>query len=83
MPHNITRSNINVNGRAASSGPAVIEIVVVVDKEFADLFQQDFQKIIEYLTIYFWDINMRYKTIWSIDISIRINGVLIMEVKFE
>lgn len=69
-------------GRAAQlSGPAVIELAIVVDKEFGDIFQQNYQKIINYLTIYFWDVNMRYKTLWSVDISIRVNALLIMAVR--
>lgn len=52
-----------------------------MDKELGDLFQQNYQKIVDYLTVYFWDVNMRYKTLWSVDLSIRVNGILIMDVR--
>ncbi len=78
---NYTRGTDKLAGRAVATGPAVIEIVIVVDKDFGDLFQQNYQKVVDYLTIYFWDVNIRYKTLWSVDISIRVNGLLIMAVR--
>lgn len=63
-----------------ATGPANIEIVIVVDKEFGDLFSHNYQRIVDYLTVYFWDVNIRYKTLPSLDISFRVNGLLIMEV---
>ncbi|XP_035711815.1 uncharacterized protein LOC118437124 [Folsomia candida] len=62
-----------------ASGPAIIEAVIVVDKDFGDLFSHNYQRIVDYLTVYFWDVNMRFKTLPSADISIRVNGLLIME----
>ncbi|XP_021953584.1 uncharacterized protein LOC110850459 [Folsomia candida] len=62
-----------------ATGPANIEIVIVVDKEFGDLFSHNYQRIVDYLTVYFWDVNIRYKTLPSLDISFRVNGLLIME----
>lgn len=81
IPKHYTRQIDPIAGRAASTGPAVIELVIVVDKDFGDMFQQNYQKIVDYLTIYFWDVNMRYKSLWSVDLSIRVNGLLIMAVK--
>lgn len=63
-----------------ASGPAIIEVVIVVDKEFGDLFSSNYQRIVDYLTVYFWDLNIRYKTLPSVDISFRVNGLLIMDV---
>lgn len=65
---------------SAASGPAVIELAIVVDKDLGDLFYQDYQKIVDYLTIYFWDVNIRYKSLWSVDNSIQVNALLIMAV---
>lgn len=81
IPENVTRSSNKIRGRFTSTGPAVIEVVIVVDKEFGDLFQQNYQQIVNYLTIYFWDVNMRFKSLWSVDISIRVNALLIMSVR--
>lgn len=81
IPANFTRKVDKLAGRAASTGPAIIEVVIVVDKEFGDVFQQNYQKVVDYLTVYFWDVNMRYKSLWSVDISIRVNGLLIMSVR--
>lgn len=81
IPGNSTRTTNKLAGRAASTGPAVIELVIVVDKEFGDVFQQNYQKVVNYLTVYFWDVNIRYKTLWSVDLSIRVNGLLIMAVR--
>lgn len=77
---NSTRGANGLAARVASTGPAVIELVIVVDKEFGDVFQQNYQRVVDYLTIYFWDVNIRYKTLWSVDLSIRVNGLLIMDV---
>jgi len=59
----------------------VIETLVVVDKEFADLYQHDYKKIADYLTIYFWDVNSRFKSLWSVDVSIQIVNLLIIKDK--
>ncbi|ODM92024.1 Venom metalloproteinase 3, partial [Orchesella cincta] len=63
------------------SGPfnAVVEILVVIDKELGDVFQQDRKKILDYLTVYFWDVNLRFSTLTSNNISVRITGVVVME----
>lgn len=66
--------------RSTYSDESIIETMVVVDRDFANLFQQDYQKIVNYLTSYFWDVNMRFKSLWSVDISIRINGLIVMTV---
>lgn len=81
IPENVTRTSDKVGAAVLSTGPAVIELLIVVDKEFGDLFQQNYQSIVDYFTVYFWDVNMRYKTLWSVDISIRVNGLLIMKVR--
>lgn len=81
IPANFTRPVDKLAGRAAATGPAVIELVIVVDKEFGDVFQQNYQKVVDYLTIYFWDVNIRYKSLWSVDLSFRVNGLLIMAVR--
>ncbi|XP_037033578.1 A disintegrin and metalloproteinase with thrombospondin motifs 9-like [Bradysia coprophila] len=67
--------------RAASTGPAVVELVIVTDKEFGDIFQQDYFKILNYLTAFLWDVNMRYKTLLNTDISFRLNGLLTQTTK--
>lgn len=66
IPGNFTRVTDRLAGDAPSTGPAVIEVVVVVDKEFGDVFQQNYQKVVDYLTVYFWDVNIRYNQ-WLID----------------
>ncbi len=61
----------------------MVELVIVVDKDFGDKFNQDYYAVVDYLTIYFWDVNMRYKTLPSVDVSFRVNGLLIMEVSLN
>ncbi|XP_037042773.1 uncharacterized protein LOC119079069 [Bradysia coprophila] len=78
IPGNFTLRADKLAGRATATGPAVIEVVIVVDKAFGDVFQQNYQRVVDYLTIYFWDVNIRYKTLWSVDLSFRVNGLLIM-----
>lgn len=73
-PHSIQKR------QASQSGPYIVELLVVVDKEFGDLFQQDYWKIKDYLTIYFWDVNMRFKTLWGVDVTFRVNSLLTMRV---
>ncbi|ODM87830.1 Venom metalloproteinase 3 [Orchesella cincta] len=51
---------------------------MVCDKEFGDVFQHDRVKILDYLTVYFWDINLRYKTLPSINLSFRVTGVVVI-----
>lgn len=61
----------------------IVETLVIVDKEFADIYQHDYGKIANYLTIYFWDINSRFKSLWSVDISIQVVDLLIIKVKLR
>jgi len=66
--------------RTAEAVDAVVEMVIVCDKEFGDVFGHDNQKILEYLTVYMWDVNMRYKTLPSVNLSFRITGIIIISV---
>jgi len=75
--------NISSNGTmmsAAESVDAVVEMVIVCDKEFGDIFGHNNQKILEYLTVYMWDVNMRYKTLPSVNLSFRITGIVVISV---
>lgn len=58
----------------------IVETLVIVDKEFGELFDFDYQKIADYLTVYFWDINSRYKSLWSVDISLKVIDLMIIKV---
>jgi hypothetical protein len=58
----------------------VVEIVLVVDKDLGDVFRQNYNAVVDYLAVYFADVNMRYKTLPSVDISFQVNAVLIMKV---
>jgi len=55
-------------------------MVIVCDKEFGDIFGHNNQRILEYFTVYMWDVNMRYKTLPSNNISFRINGIVVISV---
>jgi len=55
----------------------------VCDKEFGDIFGQNNQKILNYFTVYMWDVNMRYKSLPSDNISFRINGIVLISVRFR
>ncbi|ODN06442.1 Venom metalloproteinase 3 [Orchesella cincta] len=57
---------------------AIVELLVVCDKEFGDVFQHDRAKILEYFTVYFWDVNLRYKTLPSNNISFRVTGIVVI-----
>ncbi|KAJ6634292.1 A disintegrin and metalloproteinase with thrombospondin motifs 16 [Pseudolycoriella hygida] len=57
----------------------VIETLVIVDKEFGKLFDYDRRKISDYLTIFFWDVNSRYKSFWTVDLSIKIVDLMIIK----
>ncbi|ODN06439.1 Venom metalloproteinase 3 [Orchesella cincta] len=57
---------------------AVVEVVLVLDKEFGDIFQHDRRRILDYFTVYFWDINLRYKTLPSNSVSFRITGIIVI-----
>ncbi|CAL8143695.1 unnamed protein product [Orchesella dallaii] len=57
---------------------AVVELLVVCDKEFGDVFQHNRVRILDYLTVYFWDVNLRYKTLPSNNISFRVTGVVVI-----
>lgn len=74
--------NLSSGRRSSRIGgaPAILELVIVVDKEFGDLFSHNYYQIVDYLTVYFWDINIRFKSLTSVDLSLRVNGLLIMEV---
>ncbi|CAL8112042.1 unnamed protein product [Orchesella dallaii] len=63
------------------SGPsdAVIELLVVCDKEFGDIFSHDRKAILDYLTVYFWDVNLRFETLMLNKITVRITGVVVIE----
>lgn len=63
------------------AGQTVVEVLVVIDKELGDVFQGNYGKIVDYLSIYFWDINTRYKSLWSVDISFRFSEVLVIRVR--
>lgn len=60
-----------------------MEILVVVDKELADVFNQDEKKIYEYLDGYLRDINMRYMSLKLSTVSVKISSVLIMKVLYR
>ncbi|CAL8143682.1 unnamed protein product [Orchesella dallaii] len=57
---------------------AVVEVVLVLDKEFGDIFHHDRRRILDYFTVYFWDVNLRYKTLPSNNVSFRITGIVII-----
>ena len=60
--------------------PAVVELLVVVDKELADVFNQTEKLIYEYLDGYMRDVNMRYKSLQLSTVSVKIASVWIMKV---
>lgn len=60
---------------------AIVEVAIVCDKEFGTLFQHNRQKIIDYFSVYFWDISMRFKTLPSSNISFRITSVVMIAVR--
>ncbi len=72
--------NFTPSFNALSNTPAVVEIVLVVDKDLGDVFRQNYNAVVDYLAVYFADVNMRYKTLPSVDISFQVNAVLIMKV---
>lgn len=81
-PVNLTNFVSSVRS-SHGQGRLVVETLVVVDKEFADVFQHDRKQIIDYLTTYFWDVNMRFKTLPSVNLSFRVTGVMIISVRFR
>jgi len=70
----------NVPAAQASSVKNIVELVIVCDKELSELFNYDEKKLLDYYTIALWDINLRYKTLPSVDISIRLNGIVVISV---
>ncbi|ODM87998.1 Venom metalloproteinase antarease-like [Orchesella cincta] len=72
------KSPIKQSSPNAAANDAVAEILVVCDKEFGDVFQHDRVKILDYLTVYFWDVNLRYKTLPSINLTFRVTGVVVI-----
>lgn len=47
------------------------------------MYEHDYKKIANYLTVYFWDVNSRFKSLWSVDISIQIVDLLIIKVNLN
>ncbi|ODN06444.1 A disintegrin and metalloproteinase with thrombospondin motifs 13 [Orchesella cincta] len=74
LGRNLTMPTTRDGGRVN----AVVEVVVVCDKEWGDVFQHDRKKILDYWTLYFWDINLRFKTLPSNSISFRVNGIVVI-----
>jgi len=72
----------NVPAAEASSVKNIVELVLVCDKELSELFDYDEKKLLDYFTIALWDMNLRYKTLPSVDISIRLNGIVIISVRY-
>jgi len=66
----------------AQNVDAIVEMVIVCDKEFGDIFGHNNQRILEYLTVYMWHLNMRYKTLPSVNLSFRITGVIVISVSY-
>lgn len=58
----------------------VVEVAIVCDKEFGDLFHHNRQKILEYWTVFHWDVNMFYKTLPSSNVSFKITSVTLINV---
>jgi hypothetical protein len=55
-----------------------VELVIVCDKEFSDAFGQDKKRVLDYLTVYMWDFNLRYKSLPSNSISFRVSGIVMI-----
>lgn len=75
-----------INGKSKRSADlkdmasATVKVAIVCDLDFGKLFKHDRQKILDYWTVYFWDISLRFKTLPSVDISFRINSVTVIAV---
>ena len=65
---------------AASKADVVVELVIVCDKALSDVFGQDRQRILNYWTVFLWDVNMRYKTLRTDSVSFRLNGLVMISV---
>jgi len=82
LGRNLSWSNSqNILGGTPLAINAVVELVVVFDKEFGDIFGHNRQSILDYLTVYMWDVNMRYTTLTRDSVRFRINGVVVIAVK--
>lgn len=57
-----------------------METLIVCDEEWSALFNYDRQKIIDYWTVYFWDINLRFSTL-AFRTSFVITGVIFSRTK--
>lgn len=65
-----------------NSSNFIVEMALVCDKEFSDVFRHDRQKILDYWTVFLWDLAMRYRTLFSVTISFRITSVTVFDVRF-
>ena len=71
-------TTIHENEGAAPRVTAIVELMIVCDKEFGDLFAHNRQRILDYWTVYMYDVNRRYATLTSDAVSFRVNGILII-----
>lgn len=63
---------------AIPAGGNVVELLIVCDREWGDLFNHDRKQILEYWTTFMWDVNLRYKTMPNVEISFIVVDVLVM-----
>lgn len=63
-----------------SSNEIMAEVAVVCDKDLADFYDNDRQKILDHLTILFWDIHMRFRTLTKTSTSFRVTSVTVVNV---
>jgi len=60
-----------------------VELVVVADYELSQVFDGNYERILEYYIPFMWDINMKYKTLPSTRISLQLNGIVVIAVRFK
>lgn len=59
---------------------AIVDVAVVCDKEFSDLFDHNRTRMLDYWTLRFQEINLQFMTLPSIRIAFRITSVTIISV---
>lgn len=80
-----------IRGRQKRSAPSadysseqpvdiVVEVALFCDKEFGELFQYDRQQIIDYWTVFFWDVTLRFKTLQRTSVSFRVTSLTLLTV---
>lgn len=71
--------DFNSQAPKASPTPLIVELSIVCDNEFGNLFQRNKTMILDYWKVYIWDVNNRFKTLNKTNITFHIASLIVIK----